>query len=467
MAQSFATRNPENTRFQLEMAAIVLIEIADLGLYLATEKITAGSGNDFANSYTDELDAIEGMGQLTQSIEPSGGTSSSGNLTLILLNQEKRSDLLNTYPHPEGDVVNIYVIFDDGTDLVYNEKIQIFSGIIVDFSFSQMALEFEIADGKHLFERNIPDSIIDVGAYPSATKDSIGRPLALAFGDFTDDSTYKDAVNFPNELLTWKNSSIPCIPTCGISDKTIVRHLITDHVLYTFGAHSMLMWLEEFGVFMELNNEATRQNTSAPTYIDWEDSIIKGKFRIRMAELHEQDGGDVTNSEWKKLMDDDESTYCSVGNDERLVLKSKTGTLSNVVFDYLAKDEVGIYVLFGTNVGTGNALVSRIKDAGRNQLSRSGPAAGEVTTADNDSWVYFYWNVGDLDDTVEELFKNGWEFWTASDYPNPGDTISLQIKDMFFVVKDFGVSLIEKTTKTRRFIIPPPNPRYLLPGVNK
>ncbi len=116
-----------------------------------------------------------------------GGLGSVSDFNFGIINNELySSSLFTTYPDIENSAVNAFLYFDDGTDIGYTERVQLYSGVIKTFpKINYDAINFSVADRNQLYGVPIGDSITDSFVQPSFAlpDEALGRLQQIVYGD--------------------------------------------------------------------------------------------------------------------------------------------------------------------------------------------------------------------------------------------------------------------------------------------
>ena len=419
-----AIPNPDDVRFDRGIDPVILFEIADEALYFSNRSITAGSSNDFSNSY-DGAVSPGGLGTVTQSVPFEGGMGSSGNITISVVNQNNTSNFLATYNYPENDEVKIYVVFDDTSDLMYAEKCLLFTGRIYELTFDTIELTMVINDGKKKFDKDIPLTKVNAGAYPNAHSQAIGKPIQVVFGDFADTAYHNGS-----KLTTWR-PNMPGIPMSALVDVTSKKFLISDHTLHTFDADRTMVYLSDYDRFAVVTGET--RTATAPTSVHFS-STVQMEFIIRPTERHVGDPEDIAI--YTSAIDDDPTTATLVDNFEELFLKPKNGDVQ-ATWENVGATDIFLTIVIGSVLSGSWATVYRVTGLTPTRWElwdlSSSP---KIEEGDANSTKVYYWTAGATPTTWEEFLENGWGISCPSD-------TKVDIIDMYITVQGLEISLTE------------------------
>ncbi len=106
-----------------------------IGIDIPGLSVAFSLGKEFSSDSKTFTDEITGSPSLLRSASRLGGIGLISGLEFAVNNQELFSDIFasGSSPNPEGEAVNVYLYFDDGTDILDAEREKVFSGVIVDF----------------------------------------------------------------------------------------------------------------------------------------------------------------------------------------------------------------------------------------------------------------------------------------------------------------------------------------------
>ena len=218
-----STDNPNLVRFDESCLYHILIEISDHSKYWSTKAHTSMSGNDFSNSYTDEI-TKGGLGSIIRRINSFGGFSTVSDFDFDILNQENEADFLGAAVYYENDDIEVSIIFDDGTDLVYAERIKLFVGVVNSINFDENNLTIESVDISKKETKQVPSSTVDLATFGLADRNDIGRPIQIVFGEFDPDSETTGAPTNFNKTL---RNNLTTAPTSGLIDISTRDYLLS------------------------------------------------------------------------------------------------------------------------------------------------------------------------------------------------------------------------------------------------
>ena len=109
------------------------------------------------------------------------GLSPPANASLGLRNEGKLAQTLNDQFFLENDDVEIYALFDDGSN-VDDDRIPIGRGVIDDYPSDVHEWSISVVDASDKDWINIPTRLVEPTDYPYAPLDAMGKPLPLPFG---------------------------------------------------------------------------------------------------------------------------------------------------------------------------------------------------------------------------------------------------------------------------------------------
>jgi len=142
--------------------------------YYGSRKYTLG-----ANTYGDDM-AIDGLALSWSRLRVGGGLAEVSGVQLSLRNEEKESNLVDTY-FLENDELRVYVIFVTGSETA-SDKIELARAVIENYPFDPRQWNIDAIDGSDKDFREIPAKIIDLVDFPDASLDALGKVIPVAFG---------------------------------------------------------------------------------------------------------------------------------------------------------------------------------------------------------------------------------------------------------------------------------------------
>lgn len=152
----------------------------------ATFSGDTGANYSIHRTYTDEIYSKPSVIQKTEQL---GGVSTVGGIGVSILNQELFSDLFvegGSYPDPENEECYAHLFFDDGTDILYAEKVQFFKGLVADFpKITYDDVNFQIDSNDAIKHKTIGELITTADA-PSGygmPDDSLGKMKPIIYGN--------------------------------------------------------------------------------------------------------------------------------------------------------------------------------------------------------------------------------------------------------------------------------------------
>lgn len=142
---------------------------------------------------------VASWGNYTQSLDFFNFTTSTGNMTVKLINTDNSiqggrfSDLLssNNFANRKWELflnTNQAGTFDTATRMIGTGVI---SG---DIQYDINSVSFVLLDKSSVYHKQIPRATVDASTYPSAPEKNINKPIPISYGDFsrnTDDTYYK------------------------------------------------------------------------------------------------------------------------------------------------------------------------------------------------------------------------------------------------------------------------------------
>mgnify|MGYP006971710911 CR=1 FL=1 len=170
-------------------------------------------------------DLLVGVPSLNTYSGELGGYSPQSDLSFSILNNELWSDILATYTDIENSDVNVILYFDDGTDILYTEKFDVYTGKIKTLTgITHNSVEFSVTDSTILKSKYI-GTILTPDTDEELPSESVGKTRPIIYGDhrsFFGDTTAS------NINLTRKNNGVPA-RYLGIDDAGNHRWLLSDH----------------------------------------------------------------------------------------------------------------------------------------------------------------------------------------------------------------------------------------------
>ena len=172
---------------------IVFVEIPGISQYWASRFIDKAEDTAKIPAWpTDFDDVFEDVSGTSISVDREGGFATIGDVALDLTNFTYDAFLKNN-PHPENEAVEIYLIFDDGTQLVYSEKLKIFQGQLeqIEVDYDQIAIS--VANNENVLSEIIGEKLeasdynkhVDLadGYYSGVLDSAIGQMKPIIYGD--------------------------------------------------------------------------------------------------------------------------------------------------------------------------------------------------------------------------------------------------------------------------------------------
>jgi len=358
-----------------------------------------------------------GIGLISQSIDLLGGISTTGNVTLSLLNQDLLSDSLLSGKLDNAEI-SIRLLFDDGTQIRFDESDLIFKGVIDDYQFNKEAIEIFCVKSDIKSNITVPKKTIDKQGFPNAPDESIGSRIQLVYGNFWDgnDPDYN------------KFDLVPAI----LTDPESMEYTISDHILTGLTlASSVYMDAPQINTYVSLTlDNGIIFNSVPPAKVKLE-SPIKGGLAVRRFAK----GDRSTINDFYKIMDRTES-YVTIGNNQKLYVKlpelSSFGKLST------ATNKIFIRYFLGTVSGSGTAVV-RYHQA-------SGSTGKNITSADSDTINTYIIDTDDSDRTPGDWT---WEELASTEFGITCDAnISVQLKNFVLRISDVFIFIAGQPLNT-------------------
>jgi len=175
-AQATAQRNLDAVK------VIYLVEIdadapsaATATQYYGTRKYVLGS-----NTYQDGLSVRGGINVGWQRLRVGGGLASVSGARLTLRNEEKESNLVDTY-FLDNDEARVYVIFSNDEEDA-DDRVPLGNYVIENYPYNARQWSFDFIDGSDKDFREFPTEEINLIDFVDAPLDSIGKVLPVPFG---------------------------------------------------------------------------------------------------------------------------------------------------------------------------------------------------------------------------------------------------------------------------------------------
>lgn len=371
-----------------------------------------GSSQWIDRAYTEALRGSDpgqridlGIGPISQSIDLLGGISTTGNVTLSLLNQDLLSDSLLSGKLDNAEI-SIRLVFDDGTPIRLDETDLIFKGVVDDYEFNKESIEIFCVKSDIKSNLTIPKKTIDKQDFPNAPDESIGSRIQLVYGNFWDgnDPDYN------------KFDLVPAI----LTDPEVMQYTISDHILKGLTlASSVYMDAPQINTYVALTLDNGALFNSVPPAKVKLGSPIKGGLAVRRFARGDQSDID----DFYKIMDRTES-YVTIGNNQKLYVKiphlSSFGKLST------ATNKIFIRYFLGTVSGSGTAVVRYHQS--------SGSTGKNITSADSDTFNTYIIDTDDSDRTPGDWT---WEELASTEFGITCDAnISVQLKNFIVRISD-------------------------------
>ena len=372
------TNNPDLTRFNVSNKTNILIEISDHSKYWSTQLQTASSGNNFANTYADEI-TKGGLGGIRRSITSDGGFSTVSDFSFTILNQELESDFLGSAVFFENDAIEVSIIFDDvETPLVYAERIKLFVGVINNITFDETGMLITGVDLSRQENELIPQTVINLRDYIEADSPDIGRPIQVVFGDFT-----------PAETLGYQ-LFFSCVPVSGTINRSTGKYIISEQTLDIGVSNAKIYkYVPELNIYMPVSASGVTNNGSTPATVVL-DSPIEADFNAKPTIFHPDDPGTITDI--TNMLNDSDSSHTTVGTNpgalEKLIIQlqgfSDPGGLTNSqTLSSNTWQDFQIIIEVGTISGSSAARVKYILNPGDSETTIGADLVASSTNTRN------------------------------------------------------------------------------------
>jgi len=386
---------------------------------------------------------VSSWGSLNQSLDFFNFTTSTGNMSVKLINTDNTidggrfSDLFSTYNFANRK----WELFlnTDRAGTYDTSARMIGTGIISEGSYTPEFVTFTLMDKSGYFHRKIPKAVIqntDSGAdhyYTNAPDNNIGLPIPMNFGDFHDREgigTIPTGANFNRHFTKGK---FPAIVVDRWDETNATVEALVDSTNVTHNE------LDTSNVYMEVNGLFGACNSSNVTVSTANSKITANgsdwKFYMKAQSHNTYSGG----SNYSNMIDDDFGTapynLSQTGNGA-VSVGFRTGKVPNLG----TIDSAKLLIAFGSFTGGTPYIDFRISGA-------SG-AGGSIIS-------YLTWNGGDQSSSIGTRYSESEFFITIDNTGGIGsrnvniDEVGIELKvtpDHSFTV---NVGSIEEVTSDR------------------
>jgi len=225
---------------------IVFVKCPDLLKYWATHTFSALDGITYEP-------IIKNISAVSCKIDRDGGLATVGNLTIDLSNMEDYADWLASTPNVENNVCEFYLIFNDGTALVFNEAIKFFTGLIEETEIDYDTLSISVSH-QDLFLNNYVGGLIAEDVYDLQYPSSVGKFKPIIYGNHTYQGTKPTADFNPDEVP----KVVPCIQ---LSEN---QYMVAGHELGYFTYTNLWLYNRNLKRFFYVDPDVNEIDISNP-----------------------------------------------------------------------------------------------------------------------------------------------------------------------------------------------------------
>lgn len=156
--------------------------VASRFIDVSADVANAANWSDGAGADYD--DRILSIGSISKSVDPLGGLATLANVNLSINDLDGWMSWLLTSQYPEGRAVEVFLIFDDGTPLVFAEAIQIYGGNIESVKIEYQRATIKVSPAA-LGNSTSFDWLktVTLEEYPEAQPDVLGKAIPVVYGD--------------------------------------------------------------------------------------------------------------------------------------------------------------------------------------------------------------------------------------------------------------------------------------------
>jgi len=265
-------------------APIVFVEVPGIAQYWASRFIDISADTDTPANWSDGSadydDIFENVSGVSITVDRVGGFATIGNVALDLLNFGYDA-LLNGHPYPENEEATIYLIFDDGTKLVYSEKLTLFTGRIADLAIDTDRLSFSVAHA-HQYLTDVLLQTILAAEYNDVQSTAINTVIPLYVGSdvyggcFTagdQESTPPGDWEFPRDRLM--------IPAKHLSTNGDTRtFLVAGHGMAALNNRQLWVYDNRYDRAYQVANDATFATTAVSNTITIDNTDGNGNTQV-------------------------------------------------------------------------------------------------------------------------------------------------------------------------------------------
>lgn len=171
-----------------------------------------------------------------------GGLSNISDVIVVILNEGKESDFLRTdgLGYIQG-AAKIFLIFDTGDTLNWNDRVDLFEGKIEDFSnITTNEIGIQITDSYWRLKGRRIGIPITAQDYPKASAEDIGKIIPIIYGDHL--CGYGQDGELMGLSRSMKNNMVPTI-YIGINANGKHEYLVAAHNLKNFNTTQYRVWM--------------------------------------------------------------------------------------------------------------------------------------------------------------------------------------------------------------------------------
>ena len=193
-----------------------------------------GAGADYAG-----LLAPDSIGGISQSVNRFGGLATLGGTTISLTNMGYAA-FLDDYPYTEGEELTIYLVFDDGTPLVFAEALPVLTGLVEKYNITPERITVTISPPEILGELEFTNHA-DNPAVPFSYD---GVKFPIVYGDH---SRYMNRLLDASETELQAAHNMPEAQLLGVApdEDTLLEiyYAVSNEALYEFSDEDI--WIED------------------------------------------------------------------------------------------------------------------------------------------------------------------------------------------------------------------------------
>jgi len=300
---------------------ILLVEFADLGVYVGSQEYTLDYGGGEMHTFQDDLLESQPMNFSIDIPQLVNGLSSQASLTLKITDfiNTYRASIIGTNPDKTGSEINIYIKYDTSNNLKSN-VVKIFSGYLSTYSISRNVMTIKAKTAWPGFE-SIPKNFVTYKRSAIRSGELTHTPMRpLQYG----------AGNFDAPPRDWSRDqhyiACPLVNWTGGEKATywIANHkmhqLPTSTDINNFNDPHMFVVRDNLYCHVNASGTHTISNTSSGAYIDIDLSVDQQVYVVLQPQT---EGTNNTVPDWYKAVEGTTSTYCTVNDTNIYVLHGK------------------------------------------------------------------------------------------------------------------------------------------------